>query len=65
MNTIARNMHFSAAAVLAFLVLVALALGPLVKPVVTHQLEAGCAAGEIDAGLCWVAEVGGLVTPTP
>lgn len=59
----ANHMHYSVCFVLLLLVVVGLIAGPLVGDLVTRQIEAGCAAGEIDAGLCWAAEVGGLVTP--
>jgi hypothetical protein len=49
-----------------FILLLVLLVGLTVPTVLADsldRLQAACEAGEADPGLCYVAEVGGLVTP--
>jgi hypothetical protein len=60
---LARNMHFSTVVVLLLLVVIAAVLAPSAGTIIERQVQQGCDDGTIDAGICWAAEVGGLVTP--
>ena len=59
----AKNAHYSVVLVLAVAVIVVMVVAPFAGPLVTRQVQSGCASGEIDHGICWAAQVGGLVTP--
>ena len=54
--------HALAVVVLCLMVLAAIVAPSAYNAAVDH-LQAGCDAGTIDAGICLVAEIGGLVTP--
>lgn len=60
---VAPHTHFAAVVVLALLLIAVLLLAPFAGSIVRAQAQAGCASGAIDAGICWAAEIGGLVTP--
>ena len=61
---LARNMHFSTVVVLLLLVVLVMILAPFAGSIIERQVQQGCDDGTIDAGICWAAEAGGLVTPS-
>lgn len=60
---VAKNTHFGTAAVLLLLAVIAMILAPFAGTIIEHQMQHGCNDGTIDPGICWAAEIGGLVTP--
>ena len=61
-NKVFFHAHSSALVVLCLVALAVAILAPVAWDAAVGHLQAGCNAGAIDAGFCFAAEIGGLVT---